>query len=216
MRLTHQKAHLCLLAAGLVASMAVYAKAFGPYLTFDGEGPLGAFLKLFMLPITAAAIMLIVGSLRSPRLTTADESSGDAAIDGIVFFIVLFLMSVQALLLAVLLSVPWVGAWASRGVVVLVGVTLIGIGNQLPRTRPNQALGIRTARTLGDRQLWIMTHRVSGYIAVAVGILSVGGGLFVEGRNIPAVTGIAGIVGAAVTLAFYVKLTAANRNIRQV
>jgi uncharacterized membrane protein len=174
------------------------------------------FLKLFLLPITATVIMLIVGSLRTPRSKIIDDPSADAAIDDIIFFVVLFLIAVHALLLAVLLSVPWVGPWASRGVVVLVGLTLMGIGNLLPRTRPNHALGIRTARTLADRQLWMLTHRVSGYTAVAVGAATICGGLLIDQHNVAKAAGIPGIVGAAIILGCYLKFTVASRRVRQV
>jgi uncharacterized membrane protein len=52
-------------------------------------------------------------------------------------------------------------------------VTLMSIGNLLPRTRPNLAIGIRTARTLSDRALWIRTHRSLGYLVTALGVVIV-------------------------------------------
>ena len=52
----------------------------------------------------------------------------------------------------------------------LLGITLVGIGNLLPR-RPNMALSIRT-RHASDRQLWMLTHRLSGYATVAVSIVT--------------------------------------------
>ena len=85
MRLVGQKRNLTALAAGFIASAVVYSKALGPYLTFTGEGPVGEFLKLFLLPLAATCIFLIVQSLRAPRAGTAYESAADAAIDGIVF-----------------------------------------------------------------------------------------------------------------------------------
>ena len=42
-------------------------------------------------------------------------------------------------------GVEWIRAWGPRLVVVLFGSVFIGIGNLLPRTRPNLALGIRTS-----------------------------------------------------------------------
>jgi hypothetical protein len=210
----HQR-HVAVLAAGFMASALVYAQAMGPYLTFEGEGPFGRFLKLFLLPITATAILFIVGSLRPQRPQSADDSTADQAIDGILFFVILFLMSVHVMLLAVLLSISWVGPWASRIVVVLVGLTTMAIGNLLPRTRPNYALGIRTARTLADRQLWIVTHRISGYVAVGVGAAIVCGGLLFDGRNVAAAAGVTGMIGAAITIVCYLRLTTSRRNLPQ-
>jgi uncharacterized membrane protein len=215
MRLAHHQRHVAVLAGGFIASALVYAQAIGPYLTFDGEGPFGRFLKLFLLPITATAILLIVGSLRSQQPRSADDSTSEQAIDAILFFVILFLMSVHTLLLAVLLNISWVGPWTPRIVVVLVGLTTMAIGNLLPRTRPNYALGIRTARTLSDRQLWIVTHRVSGYVAVGVGAAIVGGGLLVEGAKVAAAAGVTAMIGAAITIVCYVKLTTSRRDLPQ-
>lgn len=60
--------------------------------------------------------------------------------------------------------------WADQIVPVMLGLTMISIGNLLPRTRPNLAIGIRTPRTLSDRALWIRMHRSAGYMVVALGV----------------------------------------------
>jgi immunity protein, SdpI family len=202
-RLAEHKWHLAVLALAFLASALVYAKTFGPYLTFEGEGPIGEFLKLFLLPLTGTAIMLIVSSLRRQRSTFEHQPSAEAAIDGILLIVMLFLTSIHTLLLAVLLSLRWIGPWTPRLVVVLVGLATIGIGNLLPRTRPNYAFGIRTARTLADRQLWIVTHRVTGYVAVAVGVAIVCAGLLIDRSGVGGVAGVTGLAGAAVTLGCY-------------
>lgn len=51
----------------------------------------------------------------------------------------------------------------------LLGLPLIGIGNLLPRTRPNLAIGIPATGTLADRELWTRIHRTAGYLVVALG-----------------------------------------------
>jgi uncharacterized protein YhhL (DUF1145 family) len=53
---------------------------------------------------------------------------------------------------------------AGRVVVVLFGILLLAVGNLLPRTRPNVAVGVRTARTLANVQLWQRVHRAGGYV----------------------------------------------------
>jgi uncharacterized membrane protein len=84
-----------------------------------------------------------------------------------------FVMAVHgAVLLAVLglLSGRW---WAAQLVPLMLGFTMISIGNLLPRTRPNLAIGIRTRLTLSDRALWMRVHRWAGYMAVAGGAVIV-------------------------------------------
>ena len=55
----------------------------------------------------------------------------------------------------------------------MLGLTMIGIGNLLPRTRPNLAIGIRTHRSLADRTLWARIHRAAGYLLVTSGMVIV-------------------------------------------
>jgi len=50
---------------------------------------------------------------------------------------------------------------------------MISIGNLLPRTRPNLAIGIRTEHTLSNRSFWIRIHRSAGYIVVGAGAMIV-------------------------------------------
>jgi uncharacterized membrane protein len=50
---------------------------------------------------------------------------------------------------------------------------MISVGNLLPRTGPNLAIGIRTQRTLADRGYWLNTHRRAGYMVVICGAVIV-------------------------------------------
>ena len=58
-----------------------------------------------------------------------------------------------------------------RLVPVGVGLLFITIGNVLPRTRPNWVMGVRTPWTLSNDRVWTRTHRMSGYLMVAAGVL---------------------------------------------
>jgi uncharacterized membrane protein len=58
---------------------------------------------------------------------------------------------------------------AARAVPLMLGLTLIVIGNLLPRLRPNIVIGIRTSRTLSDRGAWARANRIAGYAAVGAG-----------------------------------------------
>jgi uncharacterized membrane protein len=209
-----QKRPLAVLGLGFVASVVVYSKALGPYLTF--ARPSHEILTLFLLPITASVIYVLIGSLRRPRSEAAQDPTADAALDGIVFSVLVFLISVHLILLGVLLQLDVVRPWASRGVVVLVGLTLIAVGNLLPRTRPNIALGIRTSRTLVDRQLWMSTHRAGGYVGVSVGVVTVVSGLFLPRPHAAAFPGIAFLAGVGIIVACYWKFSRVSTNARQV
>ena len=201
------------LAGGGAASALTFSGALGPMLTWPNEPLFIEMMTVFLLPIAAATIYGLIRALRPPCLS--DEDTSHRAIDSIVFSVMCFLMGVHAILLAVLLQVDEVSLWAGRAVVVALGVTLMTVGNLLPRTRPNAAVGIRTWRTLDDRQLWMMTHRVTGYVMVAVGLLTVASGLVLTGTTVAALPGVAGAVGVALVAAYYwrVSRVAAARHI---
>jgi len=55
----------------------------------------------------------------------------------------------------------------------MLGVFFVVLGNALPRARPNWWFGIRTPWTLSNDRVWERTHRVGGYLFVALGIAMV-------------------------------------------
>ena len=58
------------------------------------------------------------------------------------------------------------------------GLLFIGLGNYLPRVRPNFTFGIRTPWTLASEEVWRRTHRASGPVFVAAGIATLIAALF--------------------------------------
>ncbi len=91
----------------------------------------------------------------------------------------------------------------TRLIVVLFGGVFIAIGNLLPRTRPNLALGIRTTRTLTNRHLWIKLHWTCGYVAVAFGTLIAISGLFLREPALGLVIGAAANSSIAALVVMY-------------
>src|SRR5262245_24236753 len=179
-----------LLAAGCAGSLLVYVSQPRP----EGLDPIPDMwpLIVFLLPATAA-----ITSALFARLWWRDPvRERDAALDGIyraiVFRIAAFLLATHAVVLTVLCGVQWIQPWASRLVVVCLGVAFVAIGNVLPRTRPNVVIGIRTSRTMATRDAWIRMHRAAGYVAVGLGAVVIGSGALAPGSTIPA-----GIVAAA-------------------
>ena len=55
----------------------------------------------------------------------------------------------------------------------VVGLLLIGLGNVLPRARPNWWFGVRTPWTLSNDRVWTRTHRVGGYAMMLAGVVLV-------------------------------------------
>jgi uncharacterized membrane protein len=95
--------------------------------------------------------------------------------------------------------------WGKRVVVVMLGLTFMAIGNLLPRTRPNIAFGVRTARTLSNTQLWQQVHRASGYTTVALGAVILIGGLVVTNSTAAGFVMLAALIAAIVLFVSYRK-----------
>ena len=88
----------------------------------------------------------------------------------IVLAVVVLLTGVQAAILAALLQHA---AIASRLIPIVLGASLIFIGNVMPRLRANWVAGLRTQRTFEDPQLWRTAHRAFGTALVVSGILTI-------------------------------------------
>jgi uncharacterized membrane protein len=157
----------------------------------------------FTLPVAAAAIYFILRGLWSEIGTDRDaHREVETTHRAIAIRVVLFVMALQVLVTLVMFDgggIEWIRPWAPRLVIVFFGTAFIAVGNLLPRTRPNLALGIRTSRTLSDRPFWIRLHRVCGYLSVALGLVIVVAGVSLSGPAIGPVVGAAAL-GCIATL----------------
>ncbi|HVA80365.1 MAG TPA: SdpI family protein [Candidatus Binataceae bacterium] len=83
--------------------------------------------------------------------------------------------SVIALMAAVYLVTQLAiqGSAVNLGVIIplMVGALMIGVGNVLPKLRPNWFVGIRTPWTLSSKTAWGQTHRFGGWLFVLVGFI---------------------------------------------
>ena len=118
--------------------------------------------------------------------------------------VVIFVLALQMLIVLNLFGAGWLRPIAPRAVVMIFGLLLAAIGNALPRTRPNHLFGIRTARTLGDRQLWIRLHRTAGYVAVIAGAVIALAAAFLSKDGIAWVVAVSAVGGGAILAAVYV------------
>ncbi|HET9830442.1 MAG TPA: SdpI family protein [Vicinamibacterales bacterium] len=162
----------------------------------------------FSLPTAVLVIYLIFRSLwRHDRIRTGNGAF-EATYDAIVFRTMLFVFAMNALLMLALtdaMDVVGSHTWGKRVVVVMLGLTFMAIGNLLPRTRPNIAFGVRTARTLTNTQLWLQVHRVGGYTTVGLGAAILIAGLVVTNNSAGGFVLLAAGVAAAIVFVSYRK-----------
>jgi len=170
-------------------------------------------LIAFALPATAAVIYVTFRPLWR-NATGPSEIAGTYR--AMTLQAILFVLVLQALALATLADVRGARAIAPRAVAVLVGLFFVGVGNLLPRTRPNLLIGIRTARTLDDRELWTRIHRTCGYLAVGFGTVVALAGAFLSRHGIQATVSVAAVACAiALPVSYWIYSTPMNMTIAE-
>ncbi len=157
----------------------------------------------FLLPTAAVVIYVLMRRLYARDHVRQGNGAFTDTYNAIIFRVVLFVGGLHGTILAALLGrglMARTGPLVPRLAPLLLGAVLIAIGNLLPRVRPNVAIGIRTSRTLRDREAWLRTNRTAGYVSVTLGVVIVAITLLLP-RG-PWVTGAIGGMGmiAVVTL----------------
>lgn len=135
---------------------------------------LGAPLVAFLLPTAMVVIDVLLRGLTVKH--PVDETSSPnvlAVYEAIMLRLTVFVIGVHGAVLLALLGLLSGRPWAAELVPLMLGFTMISVGNLLPRTRPNLAIGVRTRLTLSDRARWMRLHRSAGHMVVACGAVIV-------------------------------------------
>ncbi len=160
----------------------------------------------FLLPTAAGAIYVMMRLLAVHDHVRQGNGHFMATYDAIVFRIVLFISALHATVLVGLLGrgvAARTGPLVPRLAPILLGAAFIAVGNLLPRVRPNVAIGIRTSRTLRDRDAWLRVNRTAGYIAVSLGIAIVAAAVLIPpGTRVAAVVGGVGMLAVVLLVAW--------------
>lgn len=172
-----------------------------PFASSEPERPVAREFALFLIP---ALTLVIWGGFRvaptgagarfgrrlfrnAPDEVTSPEQFArfDATYDTIVLGVVLLLLGLHAAFLAAALHYT---SLAIRIIPIVVGASLVLMGNVVPRLRPNWVAGLRTRRLLENPQLWREAHRVYGTAFVVTGLVTIVVGVIAP--NYGLVTGI--------------------------
>ncbi len=194
---------LAVLAMGYLVSLLAYPKLPGPFLEQKVSARI---LVAFTLPTTALIIYALFRSLWKHDRIRTGNGAFEFTYHTIVLRVLLFVVALHGLVMMGLtgaMNALGFRLSAGRAVVVLLGVVLVAIGNLLPRTRPNVAVGIRTRRTLSNGQLWQQVHRAGGYATVGLGIVVALTGLVLTHEALGAVIGAAALFAAMTVLFSY-------------
>ena len=194
---------IAVLVIGYLVGLIAYPNLLGSFLD---EKASARVLVAFTLPTTALVIYTLFGSLWKHDRIRSGNGAFEITYHAIVLRVLLFILALYVLVMIELtrameaVGLPLV---SSRAVVVLLGVMLVTIGNLLPRTRPNVAVGVRTTRTLASAQLWQQVHRAGGYATVGLGIVIVITGLVLAHEALAVVISAAALVAATTVLISY-------------
>jgi uncharacterized membrane protein len=194
---------IAVLVAGFLIGAAAYPGLPGPFLD---ERLSARILVAFTLPTTALVIYTLYGSLWSHDRVRSGNGAFESTYHAIVLRALLFIVALHALVMIELTgAIDAVGLRlsAGRAVVVMLGIVLVGIGNLLPRTRPNVAVGLRTRRTLANAQLWQQVHRAGGYATVGLGAVIVVTGLILTHEALAQVISGAALLAVTAVLVSY-------------
>jgi uncharacterized membrane protein len=127
----------------------------------------GKFEGLLLLPLLSLGIYLLLRFLPlvDPRRANYRQFGGTYAV--LRLAVIVLMAAIYGLTLLWVRGVP---VDISLAVPVLVGALFVLLGLLLPRVRPNWFVGIRTPWTLTSTRSWNATHRLGGYLFVAMGL----------------------------------------------
>jgi hypothetical protein len=186
-----------------IAGLFAYPKLPGPFLE---QSLFARFEVAFGLPTAALVIYALFHSLWTHDRIRSGNGAFEATYQAIVFRVLLFVFALHVVLMIELtdaMNAVGIRTAAGRMVVVMLGLTFMAIGNLLPRTRPNVAVGVRTARTLTNTQLWQQVHRVGGYATVGLGVVTVVTGIVSTHKGVGAFILAAAAVAAMIVFVSY-------------
>jgi len=163
-------AGLSLWARGRIADvpMATHFNALGQA---DGFMPRDTALAFGPLILAGLTLLMWVLPLIQPHRARLERSAGVYAVSWIgVVTVVAF-----AHLFTIGHALGW--SLSLKPVLLAPGILFILLGNFLPKTRFNYAMGVRTPWTLSDERVWDKTHRLAGPVMMLGGLVMAGGAL---------------------------------------
>ena len=152
------------------ADIPVHWNASGEVDRYGGkvEGLLG-------IPLLASAIYLLMRYLPRVDPLRANYARFGGAFAAIRAGILLLMAGIYAVVIAWVVKRP---VDVSLVVPVAVGALLVLFGSVLGQVKPNWFVGIRTPWTLSSKVSWVRTHRLGGWLFMALGLLFAATGAF--------------------------------------
>lgn len=137
----------------------------------NGYGP--KWVNTFLIPLISIGIYVLIRALLAagPRLGGRQATAANLQIAKVIIAgIILFMLVIQ---LAIIAQSLGTGFDITTVIMLAVSVLFIFIGNYMGKMRRNFWMGIRTPWTLTNSVVWERTHRLGGWLFVAVGLIGI-------------------------------------------
>jgi len=128
----------------------------------------GKFEGLLLLPLMALGLYLLMRYLPNIDPGRLNYARFGGAYTAIRAGVLLLMAGIYAMVIAWVLGSP---VDMSRAVPLAVGALFVLFGSVLGQVQPNWFVGIRTPWTLSSTESWSRTHRLGGWLFVALGVL---------------------------------------------
>ena len=138
----------------------------------DGFG--GRFAGLMLLPLVALGTYVLTLALPRFDPLRLNYESFAGAYAAIRLAITLFFATFQVVVVLVALGYP---VNINTAVGLELGVMFIVFGNVMGKIRPNWFVGVRTPWTSSSKLSWTKTHRLAGWLFIAMGLVAMAWGL---------------------------------------
>jgi uncharacterized membrane protein len=137
----------------------------------DGYGP--KWVDTFLFPLISIGVYILVRVLiaAGPRLGGRESTAANLKVVKIILAgVMLFMLIIQLSTIALGLGF---GFDSTMIVTLALSVLFIFLGNYMGKLRRNFWAGIRTPWTLTNAVVWERTHRLGGWLFVAVGLIGI-------------------------------------------
>jgi uncharacterized membrane protein len=137
----------------------------------NGYGP--KWVGTFLYPLMSIGIYVLIRVLLAagPRLGGRQSTTANLKVARIVLAgIILFMLIIQLVTIAQSLGV---GFDMTMVVMLALSLLFIFLGNYMGKIRRNFWMGIRTPWTITNAVVWERTHRLGGWLFVAVGLIGI-------------------------------------------
>ena len=162
----------------------------------------GKFEGLLLLPLMALGIYLLMRFLPNIDPGRVNYARFGGAYTAIRTGVLLLMAGIYGIVIAWVLKAP---VDMSRAAPLAVGALFVLFGSVLGQVQPNWFVGIRTPWTLSSTESWARTHRLGGWLFIALGVLFALTGLFKLGSfGFVAIGALIAVVAVLVVYSYFV------------